>query len=152
MEAGGMGCAKVVIVHRGACDLLEFTKSYCDHQQAGGRRSTLLFSGANSSRNQFRTRTQLRHSFASLSRLLMTLTLFWRLERRGEAEEWNEELLRDKIRIFFLGNILVIPVRFAHLQSSNIQGNYFTTGKAFSFYRGLEIPLTKIRTKWVFYV
>ena len=92
-----MGCAKVVIVHRGACDLLEFTKSYCDHQQAGGRRdspvgsnyddqfeekggrglrNTLLFSGANSSRNQFRTRTQLRHSFASLSRLLMTLTLF----------------------------------------------------------------------------
>ena len=91
-----MGCAKVVIVHRGACDLLEFAKSYCGHQQAGGRRdspvgsnyddqfeekgpglrSTLLFSGANSSRNQFRTRTQLRHSFASLSRLLMTLTLF----------------------------------------------------------------------------
>ena len=35
-----MGCAKVVIVHRGACDLLELTKSYCDHQQAGGRRDS----------------------------------------------------------------------------------------------------------------
>ena len=53
------------------------------------------------------------------------------MERRGEAEEWNEELLRDEIRIFFLGNILVIPVRFAHLQSSNIQGIYYR--KSFFF-------------------
>ena len=70
-----------------------FDGGYDQFEEKGGRglRSTLHFSGAYSSRNQFRTRTHLRHSFASLSRLLIDFNIILTIgtTRRSRGVEWG---------------------------------------------------------------
>ena len=66
-------------------------------------------------------------SFANDFNIILTIGT----TRRSRGVEWGIVTWRNKD--ILLGNILVIPVRFAHLQSSNIQGNYSSLHSLRSF-------------------